>query len=237
MDKYILTPQFSDFEYPKAFPYAQYAGQSQITSFFNACNDFKRRMIESFVEELRKTINLKVTSKGSAYYMEHYFGLSPIPAPSSSSVQANVQYDRGDVKYDMPERFKYDDLLSADEQQSAYLPSSAWAKIAIAIIDYSAPCYNLPLVFKILESYASAMDTSLGWEDAKIEVSPAPHNITTITLPNTEIWRAFANIATYAPNIIGLPFGKCVKFAIDGLEEGGGTEDTPQSQPEEAGNA
>ena len=207
-----LLPQVSDYNYSEVHPYNQYNECAQLTEYARCVNEYINDFLQKFITEFRMYLNIynKQINDYTSFYLLNYYGLSPIPNPSTSRALAknlyddNKDFDDGDILYD--------DLLSDEESNALNLSTEFFIAVARFRLNYAYPVFNLEAVsFLLKEWYAASENKTLDLRTLKFEFT---ENGLAITCPNLSCWEQLRLIVRYSPDLLGLPYGNLIEINV-----------------------
>lgn len=208
-----LLPQVSSYDYNEIKPYNQYAECAQLVEYAECVNKYIYDFLQNFITQFSMYLNIynSVSSSYSTFYLMNYYGLSPIPNPSTSRALAKNLYD--DNKDFDGDDILYDDLLSDEESGSLNLDASMFIAVSRFRLNYAYPVFSLEAVsFLLKEWYAASENKSLDLRTLKFEYT---ENGLTITCPDLSCWDQLRLVVRYSPDLLGLPYGNCIEININ----------------------
>lgn len=191
-------------------PYTQYNQCKQLIDWCDKTNDYIKLTFDEFFKNFKASLdtkNINVNKDYLFFYLTNYYGINRIPSPSTTKSMAKYVYDAG-VKFDNNGR--YDELASADSTTSLFMNPDLFVAIALFQINYSYQVFSIPTIsFLLKEIYYAYTQSELDLN----KVSFIQHkDILEVKLPDEDVWDQIILVATYSPELLGLPFGKYIDF-------------------------
>lgn len=197
-------------------PYTQYNTCKQLIDWADAINKYIQQYLTDFFAELKSQLDIRnsdTDNKYTFFYLQHYYGISKIPNPSSSRAQTKNNYDQGNLMYD-DSAILFDDVIEDESVMALLMNPRLFSAIARFILNYGYRVFSIPAISSLLkEVYFAFEATDLDLRTIKFTAST--DNLL-VELPDREVWRQLKQISKYNPELLGLPFGEYVQFDILG---------------------
>lgn len=217
-----LPSKLTDLEFEKIKLYRQYADNVALCNFVVSLNNYIWEFLNSFLTEFKQDLDIhkaEVFSTYSAFYLKNYYGLKEIPDPTSKKTPTIFTWDDGKEKWDSDNPKFVWDAVVVDEGRQGYLTVNTWAMIAKLMLDYSKPQFNLDMLRRLCELYYKSMNEDkdnptldfakiMRVKQIKTDNEFNNERQLVLEIPDTELWQSFYMIVNYAPDLIGLPYGR-----------------------------
>lgn len=217
-----LPSNLTDLEFERIKLYRQYADNVTLRNFVDSLNNYIWEFLNSFLAEFKQNLDIHkadLFSTYSAFYLKNYYGLKEIPDPTNKKTPTIFTWDDGKEKWDSDNAKFIWDAVVIDEGREGYLTANTWAMIAKLMLDYSKPQFNLDMLRKLCETYYKSMNEDknnptldfakiMRVKQVKTDAEFNNERQLVLEVPDTELWQSFYMIVNYAPDLIGLPYGR-----------------------------